>query len=169
MDRRWLLIECNPERQSYIPLYSVCRLSRAVVLSKYGTRSAVREETFPLLHPELDTIEVLGHDCRTLESRVSMYPVVSRDTSENLGIEDLTVKLDGPAVSDEVPVYCAHQPCSNNVSEPVGDQEKWLVFGMPLERARRVVLCHDPRAPFKLKMGRRHAPEHRGPDAAGAY
>lgn len=149
MDRRWLLVECSPFRQAHIPLYGVCRLSRALALSTYGTPYPTGEGTHVFLHPDLDTIEVLGHSCHVFEGKDTMWPFVSRDASKDRGIEDVTVKMVNPAC-DELPIYWGRQALSPSHDAPADSRADWLILGVPLDRAKRVVLCHDPRAPFRL-------------------
>lgn len=146
----WLVLECSVPRWKHLAVYSVCRRSRALALAVYGPAAP---DNAPLFHPGLDTVEVLGLGAGSFDGGgVGISNAVSRNASEDRGIEDLRVQLGEPVGGVVVPgrrVYHADQTAHNG-RKPLSSRAKWMLIGMPFRKARRVVLCHDTRYPREL-------------------
>lgn len=150
LERRWILVECDPYRWAQIPLFYVCRLSRALALSTYGTPGPAFEGNFPIFHRDLDTIEVLGHSPGGYEIKWGMYPLISRESSDIYGIESVLVRV-RKAVSWQKSIFFGHPIHGYENETPVRSRQDWLILGMhQLNKPRRVVLCHDLRVASRL-------------------
>lgn len=151
--KHWIVHECNPLHVKYLPIYSVCRRSRAVALAIFGQPLG---NNTTLFHSHLDTVELVGW-CSTNFPDGEMRPTVSRYASEQGGVE--TVKL--PLEIMEVMTPAQHWNAENGTvyfNEQAGKDfrrtrkpsRQWALSGLPFVRARNVVLCHDLSFPAEL-------------------
>lgn len=79
-------MECNRFRRRCLPLFEVCRLSRAVAVAAYGLPGNGNPVLF---HSMLDTVEVLGSD----EWVFRYLHLISRNASEEDGNHGLELKF----------------------------------------------------------------------------
>lgn len=96
----------------------MCRLSRKRTFSTYGALHSNGDGNIIPFHPDLDTIEVLGHGCIKFNSIASMGPLICHEPSEDRGIEDVTVGMGDP-VSNGLPVYCGRRTRGGRTTGPL--------------------------------------------------
>ncbi|MBE3046130.1 hypothetical protein IMZ48_27050 [Candidatus Bathyarchaeota archaeon] len=155
----WCLeIEAKPSRAYHIPAFRVCRRSRDLALAAYG--SPCNDSSAPPqpdldnpvpFHPDLDTLEVLGCYLDNYRKMVEFGPLVSRDASEQDGVEYVSLihrntRIErGGSWAERV-----HQ--SQDEESDRDPPRHWVCTYRQFKRAKNVVLCHDARSERTLHI-----------------
>ena len=144
-----LVVECNPLHVRCLSIYSVCRRSRAVAMAMYGP--LLNNHTVPF-HPDLDTVELVGYHSINHQN-THITPFASRYPSEQGGTGSVTLPQDLVLMLDNTDDWSTQDGRIYQQVEPNDNANKlrslglwarqWAFCGVPFERAKKVVVCHD--------------------------
>ena len=139
--RQWILLQARPLYAKYIPIFHVCRRSRIMTLSIYGSPF----NGIASFHPDLDTLEISDLlEAESAES-VKIGPFPPRNATPQGRFRYVKLEksfsfatLELAWETDPAPVYVKGAPTRANYPYE-NSLRRWVVLKAPFKRAKNLV------------------------------